>query len=79
MDPIIQDSTKIVATLGNLFKRDRLIPEFEVLSEGDCYIESTGYFGGVKKKLLIRADREQITPFNIMDYVIYSSGYLPLE
>jgi len=43
MDPIIQDSTKIIATLGNLFKRDGLVPEFEVLSQGECVIETTGY------------------------------------
>ena len=43
MDLIIQDSAKIIATLGNLFKRDGLVPEFEVLSQGECVIESTGY------------------------------------
>ena len=43
MDPVKQDSVKIIATLGNLFKRDGLIPEFEVLSQGECIIESTGY------------------------------------
>jgi hypothetical protein len=43
MDPVIQESAKIIATLGNLFKRDGLIPEFEVLSQGECVIETTGY------------------------------------
>ncbi len=43
MDPVIQDRTKIIATLGNLFKRDGLGPEFEVISQGECIIETTGY------------------------------------
>jgi len=34
---------KIIATLGNLFKREGLMPEFELLSQGECAIESTGY------------------------------------
>lgn len=42
-DQIINDSTKIIATIGNLFKRDGLIPEFEVLSEGVSSIELTGF------------------------------------
>lgn len=32
MDALVEESSKIIATLGNLFKRDGLIPEFEVLS-----------------------------------------------
>jgi len=43
MDSVIEESSKIIATLGNLFKRDGLIPEFEVLSQGECVIEATGY------------------------------------
>jgi hypothetical protein len=43
MDEIIRDSAKIIATLGNLFKRAGLEPEFQVLSEGSCVIEKTGY------------------------------------
>ena len=43
MDQVIQDSVKIIATLGNLFKREGLVPEFQVLSEGSCVIEVTGY------------------------------------
>jgi hypothetical protein len=43
MEPVIQDSAKIIATLGNLFKRDGLMPEYEVLSQGECVIEATGY------------------------------------
>jgi len=39
----MEESNKIVATLGNLFKREGLLPEFEVLSEGACVIEQTGY------------------------------------
>jgi hypothetical protein len=42
-DPVINDSTKIIATICNLFKRDGLTPEFEVLSEGSCTIELTGF------------------------------------
>lgn len=43
MDPLIQDSAKIIATLGNLFKREGLLPEFEIISQGSCVIETTGY------------------------------------
>ena len=43
MDPVIQESAKIIATLGNLFKREGLVPEFEVISTGECVIETTGY------------------------------------
>lgn len=43
IDPVIQDSSKIIATLGNLFKKDGVIPEFEVLSMGECIIEATGF------------------------------------
>lgn len=43
MEPAVQDSGKIIATLGNLFKREKQIPEFEVLSGGECVIEITGY------------------------------------
>jgi hypothetical protein len=42
-NPVINDSTKIIATICNLFKRDGLIPEFEVLSEGECTIELTDF------------------------------------
>ncbi len=42
-DPVINDSTKILATICNLFKREGLIPEFEVLSGGECTIELTGF------------------------------------
>jgi len=42
-DSVIKDSTKIIATLGNLFKREGLLPEFEVLSEGESTIELTGF------------------------------------
>ena len=42
-DLVIKDSAKIIATLGNLFKREGLIPEFEVLSEGKSTIEITGF------------------------------------
>lgn len=43
MDQVIHDSVKIIATLGNLFKKEGLISEFQVLSEGSCLIEVTGY------------------------------------
>ncbi len=39
----MEDGLKIIATLGNLFKRDGLLPEFEVISKGKCSIETTGY------------------------------------
>ncbi|QAB14951.1 hypothetical protein [Hydrogenovibrio thermophilus] len=43
MDTVIENSTKIIATLGKLFKRDDSMPEFEVLSKGLCDIEVTGF------------------------------------
>lgn len=43
MDQVIHDSVKIIATLGNLFKKEGLISEFQVLSEGSYLIEVTGY------------------------------------
>lgn len=43
MDPLIQDSRKIIATLANLFKRENLAPEFQVLSQGKANIEVDGY------------------------------------
>ncbi len=42
-DPVINDSTKIIATICNLFKRDDLFPEFEVLSACESTIELTGF------------------------------------
>lgn len=43
MDKLIEDSSKIIATLGNLFKKEGLVSEYQVLSEGDCVIEVVGY------------------------------------
>lgn len=43
MDPLIQDSRRIIATLANLFKRENLAPEFQVLSRGKANIEIDGY------------------------------------
>ncbi len=43
MDPIINDSRKIIATLANLFKREGGGAEFQVLSQGSPLIEITGY------------------------------------
>jgi len=43
MDPLIQDSRRIIATLANLFKRENLAPEFQVLSQGKSNIEIDGY------------------------------------
>lgn len=43
MDPLIQDSRKIIVTLANLFKRENLAPEFQVLSQGKANIEVSGY------------------------------------
>lgn len=43
MDPLIQDSRRIIATLANLFKRENLAPEFQVLSQGKANIEIDGY------------------------------------
>ncbi|MCK4622703.1 MAG: hypothetical protein KAT62_10885 [Desulfuromonadales bacterium] len=42
-DLVIRDATKIIVTLGNLFKRDDLVPEHEILSEGSCEILLTDY------------------------------------
>jgi hypothetical protein len=39
----MEESPKIIATLGNLFKREGLIPEYEVISLGKCSIEISGY------------------------------------
>lgn len=41
------------------------------------YIQSTGHYRGVKKKLEVKIDRESTTIFDIMDYVIYSEDQLP--
>jgi hypothetical protein len=43
MDPVLQDSHRIIATLANLFKREGLAAEFQVLSQGKSLIETTGY------------------------------------
>lgn len=43
MNTVIQDSAKLIATLGDLFKREGLIPEFEVLSHGETVLEITGH------------------------------------
>jgi hypothetical protein len=43
MDQVIQDSSKIIATLGNLFKRDNLMPEYEILSNSQSIIENTDF------------------------------------
>jgi hypothetical protein len=43
MDRLIQDSRRIIATLANLFKRENLAPEFQVLSQGKSCIEASGY------------------------------------
>lgn len=43
MDAVLSDAKKIVATIGNLFKRENFLSEFRVLSEGECVIEKTGY------------------------------------
>ena len=43
MDPLLQDSHRIIATLANLFKREGLAAEFQVLSQGKAQIEITGY------------------------------------
>ncbi len=43
MDQLLEDSTKIIATLGNLFRKEGLLSEFQVLSDGKCVIEVTGY------------------------------------
>lgn len=39
----MEESPKIIATLGNLFKREGLIPEFEIISKGKCSIEISGF------------------------------------
>ena len=43
MDPVLKDSKRITATLANLFKREGLAAEFQVLSQGSAIIEATGY------------------------------------
>ncbi|HBS43145.1 MAG TPA: hypothetical protein DEA26_10720 [Oceanospirillales bacterium] len=43
MDPLLQDSRRIIVTLANLFKRENLAPEFQVLSQGKANIEVSGY------------------------------------
>lgn len=43
MDQVIQDSAKIIATLGNLFEREGAIREFDIISKSECVIEVTGY------------------------------------
>lgn len=43
MDPLIQDSRRIIVTLANLFKRENLLSEFQVLSQGKTNIEESGY------------------------------------
>lgn len=43
MNPLIEDSRKIIITLANLFKRENLVPEFQVLSQGKANIEVSGY------------------------------------
>lgn len=43
MNPLIQDSRRIIATLANLFKRENLAHEFKVLSQGKANIEIDGY------------------------------------
>jgi len=42
-DLVIRDSAKIIATLGNLFKREGLLPEYNVLSESNSEILLTGF------------------------------------
>ncbi len=41
------------------------------------YIQSTGYYHGVQKKLEVKINRESTSVFDIMDYVIYSKDDLP--
>lgn len=43
MDPVLNDSRKITATLANLFRREGWGAEFQVLSQGSPSIETTGY------------------------------------
>jgi hypothetical protein len=43
MDQVIKESGKIIATLANLFKKDGMDNEFQVLSQGTPIIEKTGY------------------------------------
>jgi len=43
MDPLIQDSRRIIVTLANLFRRENLTSEFQVLSQGKANIEVSGY------------------------------------
>lgn len=42
-DTLIKDSHKIIATLANLFNREGMVAEYEVLSRGRCAIELTGF------------------------------------
>lgn len=39
----MEDGPKIIATLGNLFRREGLTPEFEIISQGKCSIEISGF------------------------------------
>lgn len=39
----MEEGPKIIATLGNLFKGERLIPEYEIISQGKCSIEISGF------------------------------------
>ncbi len=43
MDQVINDSAKIIATLGSLFKKEGRNNEFLVLSQGSCFIKVTGF------------------------------------
>jgi len=43
MNQVIKESRKIIATLTNLFKKDGMDNEFQVLSQGTPIIEKTGY------------------------------------
>jgi hypothetical protein len=42
-DTIINESPKIIATLANLFNREGMVAEYEVLSKGKCAVELTGF------------------------------------
>lgn len=43
MNPVLNDSRRITATLANLFRREGGGSEFQVLSQGSPSIEITGY------------------------------------
>jgi hypothetical protein len=43
MAPVIEDTRRIVAILANFFRREKLVAEFQVLSQGTCTIEVSGY------------------------------------